>query len=119
MLQWMRAQDPPCPWDSEVCAWAAFGGHLEVLKWLRGQDPPCPWDSDVCGWAARYGHLNVLRWARSQGCPWDEEVPRAAAEWGQLKVLKWLEFITTNGLNGHDKTKRAYTNTRVRNSATS
>ncbi|WZN63313.1 hypothetical protein HKI87_07g48610 [Chloropicon roscoffensis] len=69
--------------------------------------------------AAKNGHLEVLRWARSQGCPWHEDVTYAAAKNGHLKVLKWLEFITTNGLNGHDKTKRAYTNTRVRNSATS
>jgi hypothetical protein len=45
MLQWLRKQDPPCPWDSRACSNAAQRGHLEVLKWLRGQDPPCPWDS--------------------------------------------------------------------------
>ena len=70
------------PWD---------GGHLEVLQWMRAQDPPCPWDSDVCyGTLLCNGHLEVLRWARSQGCPWNEEAPCAAARNGHLKVLKWL-----------------------------
>ncbi|WZN62947.1 hypothetical protein HKI87_06g44920 [Chloropicon roscoffensis] len=117
VLQWMRAQDPPCPWTSWVCYFAASQGHLEILRWARSQG--CPWNEHAPYAAAQGGHLEVLRWARSQGCPWHEELPCAAAEWGHLKVLKWLEFITTNGLNGHDKTKRAYTNTRVRNSATS
>lgn len=36
------------------------------LKWLRAQEPPCPWDGETCGWAARGGHLEVLRWARAQ-----------------------------------------------------
>ena len=57
---------------------------------MRGQDPPCPWDSDVCYWAALKGHLEVLRWARSQGCPWNEAAPYAAAEGGHLEVLIWL-----------------------------
>ena len=117
LVKWLRAKG--CPWWTLTSADAAFGGHLEVLQWMRAQDPPCPWDKYVCHFAAQKGHLDVLRWARSQGCPWDKRATRAAAWNGHLKILNWLEFITTNGLNGHDKTKRAYTNTRVRNSATS
>lgn len=26
------------------CAFAAKGGHLNIIKWLRSQNPPCPWD---------------------------------------------------------------------------
>ncbi|WZN63315.1 hypothetical protein HKI87_07g48630 [Chloropicon roscoffensis] len=109
VMKWLRAKG--CPWGFQTSYRAAEGGHLEVLQWMRAQDPPCPWDKYVCFWAACEGHLEVLRWARSQGCPWGDGMACAAAEGGQLKVLKWLEFITTNGLNGHDKTKRAYTNT--------
>ena len=70
---------------------AAFGGQLEVLQWMRAQYPPCPWNSDVCYFAALGGHLEVLRWARSQGCRWGYgRVPIAAAQNGHLKVLKWL-----------------------------
>jgi len=39
-LRWAREHD--CPWDEWTCAYAAKGGHLEVLKWAREQH--CPWD---------------------------------------------------------------------------
>jgi hypothetical protein len=37
MLQWMRAQDPPCPWDDRVCGWyrttsAALPCHIIPLS---------------------------------------------------------------------------------------
>ena len=43
MLQWLRAQEPPCPWDEDVCSKAAMNGHLEMLQWLRAQDLPEEW----------------------------------------------------------------------------
>jgi len=49
------------------CALAAQGGHLEVLQWLREQNPPCPWSELACARAAWGGHLDVLRWARERG----------------------------------------------------
>ena len=42
VLQWLRAQDPPCPWDEKICKVAAGKGNINVLQWLRAQDPPCP-----------------------------------------------------------------------------
>jgi hypothetical protein len=33
VLQWARAQD--CPWEVDVCAYAALGGHLHVLQWAQ------------------------------------------------------------------------------------
>jgi hypothetical protein len=33
MLQWARANG--CPWDEFTCAYAAEGGHLEMLQWAR------------------------------------------------------------------------------------
>ncbi len=73
VLQWLRAQDPPCPWNEETCGYAAVGGHLKVLQWLRAQDPPCPWDEETCSSAAENGHLEVLQWLRAQDppCPWN------------------------------------------------
>ena len=47
-LKWLRSQDPPCPWDENICTIAAENGHIETLKWLRSQDPPCPWDENEC-----------------------------------------------------------------------
>ena len=64
----------PFPWDV-ICAFAAFGGHVDVLDWAR--DRGCPWDEETCASAAEGGHLDVLRWARAKGCPWDEQTTMA------------------------------------------
>ena len=45
-----------------TCAYAAEGGHLEVLQWAREND--CPWDEETCTYAARGGHLEMLQLAR-------------------------------------------------------
>ena len=93
VTEWLRGQEPPCPWDEETCIVAAEGGHLEVLKWLRAQDPPCPWYEDyTCEYAARGGYLEVLKWLRSQEprCHWNEKTCSGAALGGHLEVLKWL-----------------------------
>ena len=91
-LQWLRSQDPPCPWDEETCGCAAQNGYLDLLQWARSQDPPCPWDEDTCTSAAEFGELDVLQWARSQvpPCPWNKGTCSAAASNGHLEVLKWL-----------------------------
>ena len=49
-------------WDWRTCAFAAGGGHLEVLKWLHANG--CPWDEETCACAAEGDHLAVLLWAR-------------------------------------------------------
>jgi hypothetical protein len=91
VLEWVRNQDPPCPWDEWTCRYAASYGHLDVLKWLRSQDPPCPWNVSVCSCAALNGHLDLLIWLRSQDppCPWNEYACKYAAKYGHLDVLKW------------------------------
>ena len=67
VLQWLRGEDPPCPWSEDTCSEAAGGGHLEVLQWLRGQDPPCPWDKVQCtDLAAGGGHVEVELWLNAQ-----------------------------------------------------
>ncbi len=48
VVQWLRSQDPPCPWNDETCSSAAENGHIHILQWLRTQDPPCPWDESAC-----------------------------------------------------------------------
>ena len=61
VLQRLRSQDPPCPWDEDTCSAAAKGGHLEVLRWLRSQQPPCPWDPVSCKGLAS-NHIHVVAW---------------------------------------------------------
>jgi len=87
LLQVLRAQIVPCPWDKWTCAQAAHYGHLAVLQWARAQG--CPWDEWTCTQAARNGHLAVMQWARAQGCPWDEWTCAQAAHNGHLAVLQW------------------------------
>jgi hypothetical protein len=89
VLQWARAQQPPCPWDKDTCRAAASNGQLAVLQWARAQQPPCPWDEETCTAAAQYGHLAVLQWAHAQQppCPWDQATCVAAAS--HLAVLQW------------------------------
>ena len=39
----------PHPMDDEfACEYAARFGHLHVLQWLRSQNPPCPWNQQSC-----------------------------------------------------------------------
>ena len=71
------------PWDVLTCAYAAWGGHLEVLKWAR--ENGCPWNRRTCSYAAAGGHLEMLQWARENGCPWDKRTRRLAASKGYVE----------------------------------
>jgi hypothetical protein len=93
VLEWLRAQTPPCPWDESVCTAAAASGHLATLKWLRGQAPPCPWQASACTAAAKHGHLATLQWLRAQEppCPWSKDVVE------QAKTAGIREWALANG----------------------
>lgn len=69
ILQWLRSQDPPCPWDNLSCNVAAMNGDLKTLKWLRSQDPPCPWNERVYSDAFFNKHVETIKWMRSQNPP--------------------------------------------------
>ena len=84
-LAW--AKERGCPWDGDICKFAAWGGHLEVLKWAR--EHRCPWDFRVCACAARGGHLEMLKRVREHGCDWTEGTSSTAAAGGHLEVLRW------------------------------
>jgi len=44
--------------------------HLRLLQWMRAQEPPCPWDSRVIDSAMREPVNQPLwDWARDNGCP--------------------------------------------------
>ena len=48
---------------------APAGGHLGVLQWLRSQDPPCPWDEQVLWFARDAERQDVVQWAQENGAP--------------------------------------------------
>ena len=72
------------PVGLETCAYAARGGHFEVLKWAR--ENGCEWNYQTCTFAAEGGHLEVLKWARER--PWNENTCENAAFGGHLETLK-------------------------------
>lgn len=69
VIQWLRAQNPPCPWNENVCEIAAERGHFEVLKWLRNQNPPCPWSTSTYKAAIKANHPDIAKWVEKNGCP--------------------------------------------------
>ena len=73
-----------------TCAFAAEGGHLDVMQWALEHN--CELDENTCAFAALSGHMEVMQWAREHGAPWNEEYVRAcAAEGGhQEKLARWL-----------------------------
>ena len=73
----MGSRARPLGTSGPRCAYAAQGGHLDVLRWEREHE--CPWNEGTCVRAGGGGHLDVLRSAREQGCTWDKELCLAAA----------------------------------------
>ena len=63
VMVFLRQQDPPSAWSSDVCCEASHGGHLSALQWLRSQNPPCPWDYRVVNVDLR--HVDTLLWLKS------------------------------------------------------
>ena len=95
IIQLLPSTQPPCSWDSDVCAAAVC--HPDCLKWLRQQDPACPWGPGAMKAAAKTGNLDLMKWMR-QGvvpCPWHEQCTAIAVKPGNLSLLKWMRA-------GHD-----------------
>jgi len=44
-VMWIRSNvGEVFPWNQLAWRHAAEGSHLHVLQWARAQDPPCDWD---------------------------------------------------------------------------
>jgi ankyrin repeat protein len=79
-----------CPIGWSACAYAASGGHLEVLKYLR-EEAKAPWDSVTPSWAAQNGHLHILEYlVERKFVQFSEGACAYAAENGHLDCLKYL-----------------------------
>lgn len=75
--------------DSYVPAEAAAGGHLRLLQWMRQQAPPCPWDDHVILASTCRHHNHVAIWALENKAPRPSAWIEQAAKWGNLTVLQW------------------------------
>ena len=78
-----------CHIDGRACAWAADGGHLEVLKYLR-EEAKAPWDSSTAARAAEKGHLHILEYLVERKYDEFEYACEYAAAFGHLDCLKYL-----------------------------
>lgn len=87
MIMWLKKKKCTFNWTS--CAWAALGGHLEVLQYLRSID--CPWNKWITENAARHNHRDVFYWAISNGCPVSEDASRMAKVGGHNEFLKEMK----------------------------
>jgi len=83
--------------ESKMCNFAALRGQLASLQWLRAQQPPCPWAIEVSNYAAGEGHLELLQWAIENNCPYSVGEMRFFAEgYCRTNVLKWLQTLPAN-----------------------
>jgi len=70
---------------------ATMNGRLEVVQWMRTQPSPCPWDIYELINAVAHGQWEVVQWMRKEGCPWDtEQVFYYASTRHQWTILKGL-----------------------------
>ena len=57
-----------------TCIAAVCNGHLDVLEWLRDQNPPCPWIRRECGrMASECGHQHIVDWIDEREDESDDE----------------------------------------------
>jgi hypothetical protein len=79
-----------CPIDVEACAYAASGGHLEILKYLR-EEVKAPWNWGTAAEAALNGHLHILEYlVERKYDKYGETACLWAAKKGHLDCLKYL-----------------------------
>lgn len=51
-----------CPWDLRACWMAAIKGHLKVIDWMRTQNPPCPWNYLTRNTAFTRRHFDIVQY---------------------------------------------------------
>ena len=79
-----------CPISTWACAYAADGGHLEVLKYLH-EEAEAAWDLRTATWAAENGHLHILEYlVERKYDKYHEGACQLAANNGHLDCLKYL-----------------------------
>ncbi|KAL6049491.1 Ankyrin repeat-containing domain [Balamuthia mandrillaris] len=116
-LKWLHVHG--CPWGTDTCEAAAFGGRLDVLDWLLATKPGA-WrnvaiselvmgqaNAEALQWlcdkglltlerlqhlgsaAARVGNLEALKWGTMHGCLKQSSATWWAATRGDVEMLQW------------------------------
>lgn len=72
--------------DMREAAYFRAWGLVDVLH-----EYGCPWDEDVCTFAAASGDIVQIERARARGCPWDaDKCVREAIRADHVDVVRWL-----------------------------
>ena len=88
LLKWAR-EEKKCEWDELTINAAASRGNLEMVKYCVANE--CPIDENACAFAALGGHLEVLKYLREEvKMPWDSRTASSAAFNDHLHILEYL-----------------------------
>jgi hypothetical protein len=89
VIEWARTNG--APWDWRTCAFAALGGHLDIIRWAFARGAPLnEWTSVH---AAGKGHKAILDWLHEQSLAWDRAKCVAAARRnGHDELAAWIEL---------------------------
>ena len=109
LLKWAR-EEKKCEWDEETINEAAKQGNLEMVKYCVANE--CPINMNACAYAAQGGHLEVLKYLHEEvKAPWTSGTASFAAESAQLHILEYLverkydefdeEACACAAMNGH------------------
>ena len=71
VMQWVHSTGVGWGDYPYICYSAAQFSRLDILQWLRAQDPPCPWGALGVRTARRFNRPDpvVIQWLRDNGCP--------------------------------------------------
>ena len=78
---------------NECIAWAAWGGHMEIVQYAVAQGDPKPrnWSSFLA-WAARGGHIEMVQYIAAQTdhqpIYWNTCIYEAAV-WGHMEIVQY------------------------------
>ncbi len=81
--------------SANVMLRAAQAGSMEVIEFLRAQSPPCAWDPLVTGAAAQRGDMRMLQWLIDRGCPMNYKTTAACAKGGSARNSQVLKRATS------------------------
>ncbi|CAL6320086.1 unnamed protein product [Bathycoccus prasinos] len=88
LLKWAR-EEKKCKWDGRTIEAAAEQGNLEMVKYCVVNE--FPMHEDVCAYAADGGHLEILKYLREEvKVPWGASTAAGAAKGGHLHILEYL-----------------------------
>ena len=88
LLKWAR-EEKKCDWNERTIDAAVRQGNLEMVKYCVANE--CPINMNACAYAAQGGHLEVLKYLHEEvKAPWTSGTASFAAESAQLHILEYL-----------------------------